>query len=73
MLTEEQIQGIEKTLNIKRTSRPDGKCVFGLYEEGKGCGRPAVDWVPTTALDVDGGRPELLHVCKYHADSVGLE
>ena len=73
MLTEEQIQRVEKTLNIKRETRLDGNCVFGLYEQGEGCGRPAVNWLPSTALDVDGGRPELLNVCKYHAELFGLE
>lgn len=49
MLTEEQIQIMEKELNIKRDTRPDGKCVFGIYEEGRGCGRPAVNWLLNTA------------------------
>ena len=72
MLTEEQIQIIEKTLNIKRETRPDGKCVFGIYEQGQGCGRAAVNWLPNIAHDVEGGRPELLNVCKHHADLFGL-
>ena len=67
MLTGEQIQMIEKTLNIKRQTNPEGTCVFD------GCGRPAVNWLPNTAADVDGGRPELLNVCKHHADLFGLE
>jgi hypothetical protein len=73
MLTEEQIQKIEKELNIKRTTRSDGKCVFGLYEQGKGCGRDAVNWLPNTTLDANEGRPELLNVCNYHAELFGLE
>jgi hypothetical protein len=73
MLTEEQIQEIEKTLNIKRETRPDGKCVFGAYEEGQGCGREAVNWLPSVSDRVDGGIPELLNVCKHHADLFGLE
>jgi hypothetical protein len=72
MLTEEQIQIIEKTLHIKRETNPDGTCVF-RDKDGNGCGRAAVNWLPNTALDVDGGRPELLNVCKYHADLFGLE
>ncbi|MGA8484978.1 MAG: hypothetical protein WB706_11350 [Nitrososphaeraceae archaeon] len=73
MLNEKQIQTIEKTLNIERETRPGGKCVFGLYQQGEGCGRPAVNWLPNIAADVDGGRPELLNVCKFHADLFGLE
>ena len=73
MITEEQIQQIEKEYNIKRQTRTDGKCVFGLYDEGKGCGRPAVTWLRNVALDVEGGRPELLHICKYHADLFEIE
>ena len=46
MLNEKQIQTIEKTLNIERETRPGGKCVFGLYQQGEGCGRPAVNWLP---------------------------
>lgn len=72
MLTEAQVQQIEKDLNIERTTRPDGKCVFGRYEEGKGCGRPAVAWLPSTACDVDGGTPEILHICQYHAEAFGI-
>ena len=68
MLTEEQVQIIEKELKIERETRPDGLCVFGLYDEGKGCRRPAVTYLPSTADDVDGGRPEILHICQYHAD-----
>lgn len=72
MLTEEQIQIIEKNLKIKREINPNGTCVFG-YKDGNECGRPAVNWLPNIAVDVDGGRPELLNVCKYHADLFGLE
>jgi len=73
MLREEQIQIIENTLNIDRETRPDGKCVFGLYEQGQGCGRAAVNWLPHIACDEEGGRPGLLNVCKYHADLFGLK
>ena len=73
MLTEEQIQQIEMEYKIKRQTRADGKCVFGLYDEGKGCGRPAVTWLRNVSMDVDGGSPDLLHICKYHADLFGVE
>lgn len=53
MLTEEQIQTIEKIENIKRETRPDGKCVFGINEKGEGCGRPAVNWLPIMEGYVD--------------------
>lgn len=56
ILTEEQIQIIEKELNIKRQMNPDGTCVFG-NKNGNGCG-------PNTVL-------VLLNVCKYHADLYG--
>jgi hypothetical protein len=67
MFTEEQIQMIEKKLNIKRQTNPDGTCVF------IGCGRQAVNWLPNMAADVDGGRPELLNICKNHADLFGVK
>ena len=70
MLTEDQIQKIEKELNIRRASRFDGKCVFGLYEQGKGCGRPAVNWLFGDNMTRE---PDILNVCKYHADLFGLE
>ena len=73
MLTEEQIQKIEDKLTIKRETRPDGKCAFGLYEKNEGCGNQAVNWLPIIEGYVGWGRPALLNVCKHHADLFRLD
>jgi hypothetical protein len=62
--SEEEIQFYEKEYGIKREVREDGTCVFGGEREP--CGKKAEEWLYNIAGDVDGGRPEILGVCKDH-------